>query len=91
MFLGRDMMREKDYSEQTAIMIDQEVRRIVDDAYKRTREIITTNRSKLDNLSKTLVEKEVLDEDEIRELVGLGPKPADNDGDSGQPTESPSA
>ena len=70
-FLGRDLMREKDYSEQTAVLIDEEVRRIIREAYEKTRQIISDNRDKLNALSKELLEKEVLDEEEIKKIVGL--------------------
>lgn len=70
-FLGRDLMREKDYSEQTAVLIDEEVRRIVREAYETTKKIITENRDKLNALSKELLEKEVLEEEEIKRIVGL--------------------
>ncbi|HTL46505.1 MAG TPA: ATP-dependent zinc metalloprotease FtsH [Verrucomicrobiae bacterium] len=73
-FLGRDLMHERDYSEQTAIMIDEEVRRIVDEAYKEAHTILTTNRDKLNNLSLRLLEKEVLEEEEIRQIAGLNGK-----------------
>ena len=70
-FLGRDLMREKDYSEQTAVLIDEEVRRIIREAYEKTHQLITKNREKLNALSKELLEKEVLDEEEIKKIVGL--------------------
>ena len=74
-FLGRDWMHERDYSEQTAIMIDEEVRRIVDEAYRDARAILEKNREKLDLLSQKLLEKEVLDEAEIRQIVGINGRP----------------
>lgn len=79
MFLGRGSVRDRDYSEQTAVVIDAEVRKVVDDAYSTARSIITAGRDKLDRLSKRLLEIEVLDEDEIRELAGLGPKPVSDE------------
>jgi cell division protease FtsH len=70
-FLGRDLMREKDYSEQTAILIDSEVRRIVDECYARATGLITKQQANLKLLSDALLEKEVLDADEIKKIVGL--------------------
>ncbi len=70
-FLGRDFMREKDYSEQTAVLIDQEARRIVDEAYDRAKTLLSANREKLDKLSSVLIVKEVLDEFEIAAAAGL--------------------
>ena len=70
-FLGRDLMREKDYSEQTAVLIDSEVRRIVDECYTRANELVKKNQDKLRLLSDALLEKEVLDSEEIKKVVGL--------------------
>ncbi len=70
-FLGRDLMHEKDYSESTAVLIDEEVRRIVDECYQRARDLLQENDSKLRKLSERLLEKEVLDAAEVRELLGL--------------------
>ncbi|MBI3317387.1 MAG: ATP-dependent zinc metalloprotease FtsH [Candidatus Omnitrophica bacterium] len=70
-FLGRDLMREKDYSESTAILIDEEVRRIVDSCYKRAHELLTSHKEKLQKVSVRLLEKEVLDAEEIKEIAGL--------------------
>ena len=79
-FLGRDLMREKDYSEQTAVLIDNEVRSIVDGCYARARDLITEHQDKLRTLADALLEKEVLESDEIRQLVGLPvQEPATND------------
>ncbi len=70
-FLGHDLVQEKEYSESTAVTIDSEVKRIILDSNERVKELITTNRDKLELLARTLDEKEVLDGDEIKELLGL--------------------
>ena len=70
-FLGRDLFEQKDYSEETSKEIDIEVRRLVTQAYERAREILTGRREMLDKLAQTLVEKEVLDIDETKQLLGL--------------------
>jgi cell division protease FtsH len=70
-FLGRDMMKEKDYSEETARIVDQEVKRIVDECYSRAKKIITDNKEKLAKLVDVLLEKEGLDAKEFKEIVGL--------------------
>jgi cell division protease FtsH len=65
-FLGRDYgSRTQDYSEQTAVEIDQEVRSIIQHQYNRVREILTTQKSKLEAMAKALVERETLDAEEI--------------------------
>jgi cell division protease FtsH len=65
-FLGRDYgTRTQDYSEQTAVEIDQEVRAIVQKQYVRVKETLTANRDKLEKLAQVLVERETLDAEEI--------------------------
>lgn len=70
-FLGRDLLRDKDYSEQTAVTIDQEVKVIVDRCYEAARKLLSDHIDKLKLLSKTLLERECLDGDEVRKLLGL--------------------
>jgi len=70
-FLGRDLMREKDYSESTAVAIDEEVRRIVDDCHNRATELLQKHLDKLRKLSERLLEKEVLEAEEVKEVVGF--------------------
>ncbi|MEI6863373.1 MAG: ATP-dependent zinc metalloprotease FtsH, partial [Candidatus Omnitrophota bacterium] len=70
-FLGRDMIEDRSYSDQTALLIDQEVRRIVDDCYKRAKEELEKHKEKLKVLAEKLLEKEVMDVEEIRNLLGL--------------------
>ena len=74
-FLGRDLLREKDYSESTAIMIDEEVRRIVDDCYQKARDLLKTHEDKLRKIADRLLEKEVLDSEEIKEVAGMNGLP----------------
>jgi len=71
-FLGRDFHDEKNYSEQTAIQIDNEVRSIVLDAYNKAKRLLSENRDKLDRLAEELMKREVMDASEIREVV-FGP------------------
>lgn len=75
-FLGRDLMRERDYSESTAVTIDEEVHRIVDACYKRAHELLKTHEDKMRKLSEKLLEKEVLDAEEIKEIVGMNGTPS---------------
>jgi cell division protease FtsH len=70
-FLGRDMAREKDYSEDTAHIVDEEVKRIVDECYARAKKIIQENIDKIKKLAEVLSEKEVLDVEEVKRLIGL--------------------
>jgi len=68
-FLGRDFGHVKNYSEATAVAIDEEIRRIVEESYRRTREILEKNREELIKVSEALLERENLDGSEIREMV----------------------
>ncbi len=70
MFLGRDLFEERNYSEQTAILIDEEVRRLVDTCYDSAHRMLSRNRVQLDQLATALLEKEVLDAEEVKQLVG---------------------
>jgi cell division protease FtsH len=72
-FLGREIATHKDYSEQTAVLIDQEVRGIIEKAYARAKQLLKDNKDKLDLLATTLLEREVLDGDEMNRLL-LGEK-----------------
>jgi cell division protease FtsH len=65
-FLGREISsRREDYSEQTAMEIDQEVRRIVEEQYQIAKRVVSDNREKLDRLAQALLERETLDAEEI--------------------------
>jgi cell division protease FtsH len=67
-FLGREVTEQKDYSEETAREIDEEVRAIIQHAYEVTRQILTENRAKLEQLAKELVAKETLEGEELNRL-----------------------
>lgn len=64
-FLGRDYYEERDYSEDVAKQIDEEVRNIVDRCHQRATDIVTTHRKQLDEIVKALLERETLDRDEF--------------------------
>ena len=68
-FLGREIARHKDYSEKTATDIDEEVKRLVMEAYERAKAVVSENFDFLDALAKALLEKETLDAVEIEALV----------------------
>jgi len=71
-FLGRDIYEEdRNYSDETAKQIDIEIKNIVDSCYKQAKELLTANRDKLDMLAGTLLEKEVLDGEEVKKLLGF--------------------
>jgi cell division protease FtsH len=68
-FLGREFAQHRDYSEETAQIIDSEIRKIVTDSYNRAKEIIEKNLSILHKLANTLLEKEVLDSNQIDAII----------------------
>jgi cell division protease FtsH len=68
-FLGREIAQHQDYSEDTAIKIDQEVKRIVMEQYNRARQVILENKDAMIRLAEALLERESLDSLEIRRLV----------------------
>lgn len=82
-FLGRDMKRSKEYSEETAKAIDAEVKRLVDDAYNTAKKLITEHRDKLEIIANSLLEFETLDGVQVADIVRTGtftppPKPPAN-------------
>ncbi|HYM76717.1 MAG TPA: ATP-dependent zinc metalloprotease FtsH [Candidatus Dormibacteraeota bacterium] len=68
-FLGREIAQHRDYSEDTAIKIDQEVRKLVNTGYSTAKEILSNNRDTLEKVARALIEREVLDANEIKLLV----------------------
>ena len=68
-FLGREIAQRSDYSEDTAIKIDQEIKRIVTANYERATEIIRDNRAHLEKMADELLLREVLDGDQVRRIV----------------------
>ena len=68
-FLGRDLMEDRDYSEEIARAIDEEVRSIIDQGYERARRILTDNRAKMDEIAEILLEKETLTREEFMALL----------------------
>jgi cell division protease FtsH len=75
-FLGRDFAAEPNYSDKVAYEIDQEVRRLVDEAHKEGERIITEQRRRLEVIAKILIEKETVDKDELLGLLEGDPEEA---------------
>ena len=67
-FLGRDFAQTRNYSEETAAIIDEEVKKIIDKAYKRAQEILTEHMDKLQTVAGVLLEKEKIDGDEFEAI-----------------------
>jgi len=68
-FLGRDIMAERDFSEETAATIDDEVRNLVEQAYRRAKEVLVNNRHVLDQIAQVLIEKETIDAEELQSIL----------------------
>ena len=85
-FLGREINQHRDYSEDTAIKIDQEVRKIVNNGYAAAKDILSNNREALVRIALALIEREVLDASDIKllmegkELPKIVPPPKADDG-----------
>jgi len=77
-FLGRDLVESRNYSEEVAYEIDKEVRRIIDECYSRARQILEANRDKLEVIARALLEKESLDAEELERLLAGQPLDADS-------------
>jgi cell division protease FtsH len=74
-FLGRDLATQRDFSEDTAIKIDQEVKKFISSAYQRAHDVLTGNREALMRISEALLEREVLDASEVKLLIEGKPLP----------------
>jgi cell division protease FtsH len=70
-FLGRDIAEERNYSEHTAELVDEEVKNIIENCYRTAKAKLIESRDKLELLASKLTEKETLDESEVRELLGF--------------------
>lgn len=71
-FLGRDLGRERDFSEEVASAIDRESRRLVDECFRRTEKLLSDNIDKLHAVAQAVLEKETLDAEEFVRIVGVG-------------------
>ena len=73
-FLGRDMMEDRDYSEEVARMIDEEVHQIVEGQHTRAKMLLDANRETMDKIVQALLEQETIDRRQFLELMGLDPE-----------------
>jgi cell division protease FtsH len=90
-FLGRDLMEDRNYSEEVAISIDREVKKIIDDSYQRAEQILMDNREKMKEIVAVLIEKETIEREEFEVLMYGDKKPAkkaNKDNVDSQPSES---
>ena len=68
-FLGRDLAMHKNFSEKTAELIDEEVKKIISRSYNRAKSLMEKNKDKLKEIAETLLEREVLSSDEIDDII----------------------
>ena len=68
-FLGRELSTERNYSEETASLIDREVKRLVDEGHKQARDILARRRAKLEEIAKILIEKETIEKETFEKLM----------------------
>ncbi|MCX7894724.1 MAG: ATP-dependent zinc metalloprotease FtsH [Thermoanaerobaculum sp.] len=68
-FLGKEFARHQDYSESTAVAIDTEIKRLVEEAYRRAQQLVQEHRLVLDRIAEALLEREVLEGEEVYRLV----------------------
>ena len=71
-FLGRDIGRDKDYSEEVAAKIDKEIRKFIDEAYQKTESLLNENMDKLHLIADALIERETVEGEEIDQLMKYG-------------------
>ncbi len=71
-FLGRDLLERRDYSEEAAASIDHEVRAMIDRAYQRARDLLRTNTDKLKMLANSLLEQETIDRETFEAMMNAG-------------------
>jgi len=74
-FLGREIAQHRDFSEDTALQIDREVKRIVNSGYEKAKNLLSTHKETLDNIAQALLVREVLDANEVRLLMEGKPLP----------------
>ncbi len=79
-FLGRDIAEEKNYSEETARIIDEEVKKIVDQCYSEAKRALLEHRKDLDLLANKLFEKEVMNDDDVKALLNIDAKKSADEG-----------
>jgi cell division protease FtsH len=75
-FIGKEIAQHKDYSEDTAMRIDAAIKKILEDALSRVTSLLTEHRDQLEKLADALVQRETLEDSEVRNLLGFAPREA---------------
>ena len=68
-FMGRDFGHQRDYSEQVAFEIDEEMKRIVDEKYEEAKNLLNSHRDMLEAIAKELLDKETIDAEEFQDIM----------------------
>jgi cell division protease FtsH len=68
-FLGKEIGEQRNYSEEVARQIDEEVRRFIEEAYARAKEVLSRHRDRLDRLAHALIERETLEGEELKAIL----------------------
>ena len=68
-FLGRDLLKERNFSEEVAAEIDREMRKIIDESYERAKSLLSDNRRFVDAVARALIEREVLEDEDLEEIM----------------------
>lgn len=95
-FLGRDISRDRNYSEEVAYSIDKEVRRLIEDAYEKVEQMLKENLDKLHVIAQALIERETLEAEELEQLLSKGeitdkaPAPEEESQEAPAPADAPS-
>ncbi len=93
-FLGREISQHRDYSEDTAVAIDSEVKRIITECYDAATKLLTEKREALERVAEALLEREVIDADEVAMLIRgekLPLRPAAMEAEAPQPSQVPAS
>lgn len=75
-FLGRELAAERNYSEETAQVVDSEIKRLLENARKAAMDVLTERKAKLDEIAAILIERETIEREEFETLVGVAEQPA---------------
>ena len=75
-YMGTDMFEQRSYSEETAALVDREVRRLIDQGHSKAAEVLSEHRDQMEQLAKALCEKETLTGEEVARMLGAKPPKA---------------
>jgi len=86
-FLGRDLMEDRNYSEEIAMSIDREIKRIIADSYERAEKLLLDNKAKMLDIARVLLEKETLEREEFQALMYGENPPEKSDSEPSKPVD----